>query len=263
VQSYREVFLAFIAILLISGVYLGMAAQPNLPAPSDKVGHGIGVLGFILILATESLYSIRKRTKHVRWGQMQTWLQIHIFTGIVGPFMILLHSAFEFHGLAGIVALLMGILVIDGFIGRQIYTAVPRTPEGIVAAVETLEQTRLDVEEDLQNMLPEETPAIFQDMEPIIEGAGIVFGRIFLRRRANAAWRKRLREADAATREQMSQVDGLRKRRNNLVIQIHSIEVATRLLSMWRRIHISIGISFFIAAFVHIGGALYYATLMR
>ncbi|MBU4034462.1 MAG: hypothetical protein KKG34_06645, partial [Proteobacteria bacterium] len=35
----------------------------------------------------------------------------HIFTGIVGPFMVLLHSSWQFNGLAGVTLLLTGVIV--------------------------------------------------------------------------------------------------------------------------------------------------------
>jgi len=263
VRSPREIILAFIAILLITGIYLGFVSHPSLPASSDPRGHSMGIMGFLLMLATETFYSIRKRLPWVRWGQMRTWLRIHIFTGIVGPYLILLHSAFEFHGLAGIVALMTGIVVFSGFVGYYIYTAVPRTQEGTVVALEELKQALNNAEKEIQEQVPEEVSSLPHIFEENSIGIATVLGRVFLHWRANTAWRKRLRQADEKTRDQLRQVESLRKRRNDLLIGIRSYEISPRLLSIWRSVHIPIGISLFIAAFVHIGGALYYATLMR
>jgi len=263
VRLHREITLAFIAILVITGIYLGFASRPTLPESSGLIGHGIGIVGFLLMLATETLYSIRKRATRARWGRMQTWLQFHIFTGIVGPYLVLLHSAFAFRGLAGIVTLMMAVVVLSGFVGRYIYTAVPRTPEGAIVAYQELEQALADAERELQQLAPQEAPSMLQEFEKSPDGVGIVFGRTLLRWRANIAWRRRLRKADAKTREHMLQVDSLRKRRNDLLIQVRSNEVARRMLSVWHSVHVPIGISLFVAAFVHIVAALYYATLMR
>ncbi len=215
------------------------------------------------MLATETLYSIRKRFPWVRWGQMRTWLQIHIFTGIVGPYLILLHSAFEFHGLAGIVALMTGIVVFSGFVGQYIYTAVPRTQEGTAVALENLKHALDNAEKEIQEQVPEESSSLPYISKEISNGIVTVFGRVFLRWRANAAWCKHLRKTDEKTRDQLRQVDTLRKRRNDLLIEIYSYEISPRLLSIWRSVHIPIGISLFVAAIVHIGAALYYVTLMR
>ncbi len=90
----------------------------------------IGVVGFLLMLMTETLYSFRKRSRKGRWGSMQSWLQFHIFTGLVGPYMVLLHTSWKFNGLAGATTLLTIIIVISGFIGRYIYTRIPRSLDG-------------------------------------------------------------------------------------------------------------------------------------
>jgi cytochrome b561 len=62
---------------------------------------------------------------------MSTWLQLHIFTGLVGPYMVLLHTSWKFNGIAGATTLLTVIIVISGFIGRYIFTRIPRTMDGL------------------------------------------------------------------------------------------------------------------------------------
>ncbi len=81
-----ELWLAFLAILAITGVYIFVVWQTRaIPAAGGLFGHLIGLLGFILMLMTETLYSLRKRARLARWGRMADWLRFHIFTGIVGP----------------------------------------------------------------------------------------------------------------------------------------------------------------------------------
>jgi hypothetical protein len=263
VRAHREIYLAFLAILLITGLYIGIAHRLSLPASSGLFGHGIGILGFLLMLATETLYSIRKRARSARWGRMRTWLQFHIFTGIVGPYLVLLHSAFEFRGLAGIVTLMMGIVVLSGFIGRYIYTSVPHTPEGVMVALDELERELTQTDEEIKNRFPVDTRGVLSEFQTPPKQYDVLFGRVLLRWRANMAWRKRLHQADEETRQRMLQIDALRKRRNDLVLQIRSAAVARRILAVWHSIHIPLGVSLFVAAFVHIGAALYYATLAR
>jgi hypothetical protein len=131
------------------------------------------------------LYSIRKRSRSARWGRMSSWLQFHIFTGLVGPYLVLLHSSWKFNGLAGATTLLTAIIVVSGFIGRYIYTRIPRNLDGI---------------------------------------------------------------------EQESPLGG---------VQAAALVRARRLLAIWHTVHIPIGVALFASAFIHIGAALYYATLLR
>ena len=96
--------------------------------------------------------------------------------------MVLLHTSWKFNGLAGATTLLTLIIVISGFIGRYIYTRIPRTMEG------------LEIEGTL---------------------------------------------SESALRQ------------------------ARQLMALWHTVHIPIGMALFISAFVHIGAALYYATLLK
>src|SRR3989304_4051891 len=119
----------------------GVGLRPvSTPAAREFFGHALGVLGFTLMLMTETLYSLRKRTRAARWGRMSAWLEFHIFTGLVGPFLVLLHSSWKFNGLAGVVTLLTVIVVLSGFFGRYIYTAGPRTADGVGLAASSLAQ---------------------------------------------------------------------------------------------------------------------------
>lgn len=131
-RSFKELWLALLTCVLIAALYGAVvAATRQIPAARGWFGHGLGVLGFILMLSTETLYSLRKRSRTARWGRMSVWLQFHIFTGIVGPFMVLLHTSWKFNGLAGASLVLTGLVVASGFIGRYIYTRIPRTSNGI------------------------------------------------------------------------------------------------------------------------------------
>jgi hypothetical protein len=124
----EELWLALLTCLTLTGLYaLLVYWTRKIPAAGSLFGHILGIIGFILMLSTEVLYSFRKRSKRARWGAMETWLKFHIFTGLVGPYLVLLHSSWKFNGLAGAVTLLTALIVLSGFVGRYIYTRIPRT----------------------------------------------------------------------------------------------------------------------------------------
>lgn len=146
-RGNRELWLALLAMIVVTGIYaLVVFLMRGVPPASELFGHGIGIFGFILMLMTETLYSLRKRSRSVRWGKMSNWLQFHIFTGIVGPYMVLLHTAWKFNGIAGVTTLFTVIIVVSGFIGRYIFTRIPRTLDGLevegTLSQEALKQTR-------------------------------------------------------------------------------------------------------------------------
>ena len=182
----KELWLSLLAALIITAIYaIVVYWYRAIPAAAGLFGHLIGIVGFLLMLLTETLYSFRKRSRKGRWGTMQSWLQFHIFTGLVGPYMVLLHTSWKFNGLAGATTLLTVIIVISGFIGRYIYTRIPRSLDGLEVSASGAQA----------------------------QAAGLVRAR--------------------------------------------------RMLSIWHAIHIPIGMALFIAAFIHIGAALTYATLLR
>ena len=124
----RELWSALIAIVVVTTLYLVAYLQASaFPSASSLVGHGIGIIGFVLMLMTATLYSLRKLSSTARWGSTASWLKFHMFTGLVGPYMVLLHTAMKFQGLAGLTMLLTVVVVASGLVGRYLYTAVPRT----------------------------------------------------------------------------------------------------------------------------------------
>jgi hypothetical protein len=179
----KELWLAVLAGIIITGVYGAVVVfTRKVPAAGELFGHLLGIFGFLLMLMTETLYSLRKRTRSARWGRMSAWLQFHIFTGLVGPYMVLLHTSWKFNGIAGVTTLFTVIIVVSGFIGRYIFTRIPRTLDG------------LEIEGTL---------------------------------------------SESALRQ------------------------ARQLMSLWHAVHIPIGMVLFVTAFVHVGGALYYATFLK
>ena len=226
-RSNRELWFAFAAILVITLLYgFTTAMLGGIPPAREFFGHTLGIIGFLLMLMTETLYSLRKRSRNARWGRMSQWLDFHIFTGIVGPYLVLLHTSWKFNGLAGIVMLLTVIIVISGFVGRYIYTAVPRTADGVEVEASFLEKQIEEADAELQRRLVSSPEA-------------------------------------AHTREQSVELDKLHKRRQTLQRQLHSLAAARRSLALWHTIHIPIGMALFTAAFIHIFAAIYYATLLR
>ena len=268
-QSNRELWFAFIAIIAITLIYLFVVITFGaIPGASDLFGHSIGIFGFILMLLTETLYTLRKRSRSARWGRMSSWLQFHIFTGLVGPYMVLLHTSWKFNGLAGMVMLLTVIIVASGFLGRYIYTSVPRNVDGIELEANVLERQIRTVDGELQNWLasrPELYRALSKHLAPapISGGTRLVFGRAFEEWNARLRWWRASSRLDRDARGQAKQLNELLKHERNLRRQLASIALSRRLLGLWHAIHIPVGMALFTAAFIHIIAAIYYATLLH
>ncbi len=261
-RSY-ELFVGLAAVALITGVYL-LLSRRGAPDASSTVGYALGIAGFALMLATETLYTLRKRVRNFHRGRMSTWLKVHIVTGLVGPCLVLLHSGGSFHGLAGVLAALTGVIVLSGFVGRYIYTAVPRTIDGAEVAVRELEDQIAEADRDLQaegiDLAKSEALATATEV-PRREWA-LVLGRGVQR------WlhRRRIRQAIRQLKKtgvRTARLERLLMQRYNVQVQIASLALARRLLALWHVLHIPLGAAVFTLAFVHIAAALYYAAFVR
>lgn len=126
-----EIWAAAGLALAVTALYAGVTAMlRETPRASSAFGHGIGIAGFVLMLMTETLYSLRKRSRLARWGRPADWLRFHIVTGLVGPYMVLLHASWKYNGLAAAAMLMTVVVVVSGATGRYIYTRIPRTATG-------------------------------------------------------------------------------------------------------------------------------------
>ena len=99
--------------------------------PSGLLGHGLGIIGSMLILIGVFSYMARKRF-HVfsRIGVLKYWLEFHIFLCSLGPVLILYHTSFKFGGIVSVSFWSLVSVVASGIIGRFIYLQIPRSIEG-------------------------------------------------------------------------------------------------------------------------------------
>ena len=265
-ERNRDLLAALVAVLVLTVVYVPLASLGQWRA-SSLMGHGIGIVGFLLMLATETLYSLRKHSRRMaQWGRMSTWLSAHIFMGIVGPYLVFLHAGWRFAGLAGVTMLLTGVVVVSGFIGRYIYTAVPRTPAGVLVEEAYLRAAIAQAEDKLAAWLrtrPARLQALADRMAdpPLSEKGELssVLGRVWAEWRLRQAWRREVARLDQVSRRQAVALEGIVRRRRTLKRQMASLKVVRRLMSLWHTVHVPLGIALFVAAVCHMVGALYFS----
>ena len=99
--------------------------------PSGVIGHGIGILGSLMMIFGVALYMLRKRVRvFFKIGYLKHWLEFHIFLCTVGPILVLYHTAFKFGGIVAVSFWSMVAVVLSGVVGRFIYVQIPRTIQG-------------------------------------------------------------------------------------------------------------------------------------
>ncbi len=96
--------------------------------PSGAFGHGLGILGTLMILFGVSIYIARKRYNFMsKQLRLKYLLEFHIFLCTLGPILILFHTAFKFGGVVSVAFWSMVAVVASGVIGRFIYIQIPRS----------------------------------------------------------------------------------------------------------------------------------------
>ena len=260
----KELVYALIAIIFITLLYiLVQTSNKEIPSASSFWGHSLGVLGFLLIVMTETLYTLRKRSKRgARWGKMSTWLEFHIFTGIVGPFMVLLHPGWQFKGLAGVLSLITLLIVFSGFFGRYIYTAIPRTNNGSEIDLQELEISARQLEAELARLKHQEKT---QPIQKFDVNSGTVIN-VLLRFWMDVRTNLNILTIRTGPSGQLKQTElellRVRQKYEQVQLQINNLNASRRLFSLWHTIHVPLGLTLFMVSLVHIGATIYYAMLI-
>lgn len=120
--------------------------------PSGVFGHGLGIVGTLLIIIGVFGYIAKKKYKALhRFGRLKYWLEFHIFLCTLGPVMILFHTAFKFGGIVSISFWSMVAVVASGVVGRFIYIQIPRTIEGRELSLYEVKAMKGNLDEVLKN----------------------------------------------------------------------------------------------------------------
>lgn len=265
VKPYELEFSLFIVVILC-GVYIAYELMAE-PSGGHPFGHSLGILGTILMVMTEALYSLRKRSSWLNWaGPVRYWLSFHIFTGIVGPALVLMHTGFEFRGLAGITMLLTLIVVGSGFIGRYLYTALPHTLSGVTASHQEIEAEIHTIQATLSEFQAQK-PEQFQQVVAQLSQRTLrrnptltLYGRVFFQWRYRRQVRRALRQLEQLEASQRQQLEQLLARKRELERQTEMLETARRLLRSWHILHVPIGLTLFFSVAVHVAATMYYGA---
>ena len=122
--------------------------------PSGVLGHGLGILGTLLIIIGVGMYILRKRYHFLsRYIRLKYLLEFHIFLCVLGPILIVFHTAFKIGGLVSIAFWCMIAVVASGVVGRFIYIQIPRTIEGRAFSLTELNDMKVQLLEQLKTSL--------------------------------------------------------------------------------------------------------------
>ncbi len=234
---------------------------------AGSVGLALGIAGTVLIVINLT-FMLRKNIRALRrFGALRAWMDVHVVTGLLGPLLILYHTAFAFKTRVAITATVcLLILVITGIVGRFIYAMVPHTVSGAELGRPDLERRLSEARTRLSAHLDESHPA-WQTLERlgsrplVVPRTRIVcllvlpllaFDAALLRARAHRlATRLRPEVPDPQLLDTVRDTTIIRRR-------LHVLEVLRSLMRWWRSMHRALAVVMIAAVLVHIGVVSYF-----
>jgi len=232
---------------------------------SGAVGRALGVTGLSLMLVMHG-YTLRKRIRWMRrLGSVTTWLEFHIFCGVLGPVLITLHTSFKFNGLVSVAYWSMVLVVASGFVGRYLYVRIPRSIRGRELSRDEVSAKARELKNEL--MLQGLSPGIVERIETFeiseeanIENggtwAGLLFGGIRTRHRLSRLARSV--QTVSTDRRLARATIRLIADRTSLLRRIAYLEKTRRLFELWHVYHKPLAVVAAVIVILHVAVVWYF-----
>ena len=226
--------------------------------PSGAFGHGLGIIGTLMILFGVVIYIARKRYNFmVRYLRLKYLLEFHIFLCILDPVLILFHTAFKFGGLVSIAFWSMVAVVLSGVIGRFIYIRIPRTIEGRELSLNEIVKVKTDMINKLQNEFKLDQSIIqmiissTEDWGTSGKGSSMI-NKYLKDKRTLATLNKILKQKNLPKEERLA-IIAMVKENISLSRKIAQLDTMQRLFKYWHVAHLPFALIMLLIVIVHVG----------
>lgn len=229
--------------------------------PSGVYGHGLGIVGTLLIIIGVFGYMAKKKYRALaRLGRLKYWLEFHIFLCSLGPVMILFHTAFKFGGLVSVSFWSMVAVVASGVIGRFIYIQIPRTIEGRALSLNEVTAMKGNLEEVLTGVYRLEASTSRTIMQSVDlkgqtkDGRGETnwYGQYMEDRKSVDRVKKLLRE-NRLSNPDIRLVTKMVKNEITLNNRIGRLHLMQKLFKYWHVAHLPFALVMLVIMVIHVG----------
>lgn len=215
--------------------------------PSGAYGHGLGIVGTLLILFGVVLYIARKRYNFmVRQLRLKYLLEFHIFLCTLGPIMVLFHTAFKFGGIVSVAFWSMVAVVLSGVIGRFIYIQIPRTIEGRELTLNEVKEIKRKLTQALAEKIDMEELARFQGVQ-----AGTGEGEFHIEISTKSL--KQLLKGKSISQNEKRAILKMAKSESSLSGKISRLQTMQKWFKYWHVAHLPFALIMLIIAIIHVG----------
>ena len=213
---------------------------------SGIYGQGLGILGTFLILFGVSIYIARKRYNFmVKQLRLKYLLEFHIFLCVLGPVLILFHTAFKFGGIVSVAFWSMVVVVSSGVVGRYIYIQIPRTIEGRELSLNEVKGMKTD----LATILNEKfnlSEVIISMILSLTNGETSNNSKLTV-----GSLRKLLRKNNIPKSERVTILKMVKKEKS-LSGKIARLQTMQKLLKYWHVLHMPFALIMLVIVIIHI-----------
>jgi hypothetical protein len=230
--------------------------------PSGAIGHGLGIIGTLMMILGVGIYMIRKRYKgFFNLGYLKHWLEFHIFLCSVGPVLVLYHTAFKFGGLVSVSFWSMVLVVLSGVVGRFIYLQIPRTIEGRELSVQELIEIKEKLAIRIRSVLSEDTSTLteFERISSadryksfkLSTAIGYLHRDFFDIKKVMRLFNKRMKLLGISKIERKELIKAA-KSELTMARRIAFLRTSQKLFQLWHIFHLPFAIAMFVIMIIHV-----------
>ena len=244
----RERIVTGSLILLVLVLWLGFVVHRSPRFPGSLWGGVLGVSGALLMLSSLA-YSLVKRTGRLKRAvtkraPMRTLLAWHVYTGVVGAILAVLHTGHKFNNPLGILLTAMMLLaVLSGFVGRHFLKYVSQELH-----------EKQDMLKKMQEAYRQTAAELARYPAP---APGLAAPRGFFSRMA-ATFFAPEEEAAPARLALSSRALRLAESVADLEYAVKTHELLKRRFALWLKVHILTSIAFYALLALHVWAAVYF-----
>jgi hypothetical protein len=208
-------------------------------------GGVLAVAGSSLMLVPALYIGIKRirwvRARVTRRISMRTILALHIYAGVLGPILVILHTGHKFESPLGIALTSMTlIVVVSGFIGRYLISKINRAVKGTDASIRIL---RAEYER-----MGEAVRAAGGDEATGLPSVGAALGRVLFQRAGPAGL------AAPTVSDALAIIDPLA----DLEYTRNMEDVLRRVFQSWLKLHIVLSCALYVLLGLHVWEAIYF-----
>ncbi len=213
---------------------------------SGLYGQGLGIIGTFLILFGVSIYIARKRYNFmVKYLNMKYLLEFHIFLCILGPVMVLFHTAFKFGGIVSVAFWSMAAVVLSGVVGRYIYIQIPRTIEGRELSLNEVKNMKTD----LASVFNEKFNLDKSIIDMVIS---LTSGKENEKNKFTVSGLRKTLISNNVPRKECAMILKMVKKEKSLSGKIARLQTMQKMLKYWHVIHLPFALIMLVIVIIHI-----------